>query len=270
MKPDRSFERQLENLDNESNIIASYIYAEMAIQHAASQSKSLLNRLNSTPTFWITCSAALQSAAYIALGRVFDLKSPYNLAELLASMESNLSLFSREALADRKRASGFTDESRLAEYVASAHVLNIEDIRRLRRSVDRHRAIYDRAIMPVRHQYLAHRQVRDRTRIANLYARGKVKEFWHLSSYLVRLHQALWNQLHNGRQPYLRLSRYSPKVMYDSPSAASGPHERIVRDTRELMRFLENAPPTSAIERTSSGQQPPSAAHVKRYVRRER
>ena len=39
------------------------------------------NRLNSTATFWIACTAALQSAAYISIGRVFDRKSPYNLLD---------------------------------------------------------------------------------------------------------------------------------------------------------------------------------------------
>jgi len=266
MKPDRNFERQLENLDHESNIIASYVYAEMAIQHAASKSKLLLNRLNKTPTFWITCSAALQSAAYIALGRVFDLKSPYNLNELLVSMENNLTLFSREALALRKRALGFTDEARLAEYVAAAYVPTETDIRRLRQSVKRYRAIYDRAIRPVRHQYLAHRQAHGQVRIASLYAKGKVKELWCLSVYLIRLHQTLWNQLYNGREPTLRLSRYSPKVMYDRPSHVSGPHERIVHETRELMRFIENATRNSSLKpnRNDSFRSPSRSAERNR------
>ena len=87
MKPDYSFLRQLENLKQESEVIATYVYAEMSIQHAASKSRKLLSRMNMTPTFWNACYAAFQSAAYIAIGRVFDLKSPYNLEALLTSME---------------------------------------------------------------------------------------------------------------------------------------------------------------------------------------
>lgn len=42
---------QLENFLQESSVAARFMYAQMAIQHAASKSKTLLNRLNDTPTF---------------------------------------------------------------------------------------------------------------------------------------------------------------------------------------------------------------------------
>ena len=89
----RRFEIQLENFRRESATAAQYIYAEMAIQHAASKSKKLLNRLNNTPTFWLSCNTALQSSAYISLGRIFDTKSNYNVDALLDAMEKNLELF---------------------------------------------------------------------------------------------------------------------------------------------------------------------------------
>src|SRR5690606_3616176 len=113
MRPVRDFEKQLGNLELEATVIASYVYAEMSIQHAASKSKDLLKALNRTPTFWRTCYASFQSAAYVALGRVFDLKSPYNIEALIASMEHDMSVFSRSALAARKASSGFSDPIRL-------------------------------------------------------------------------------------------------------------------------------------------------------------
>ena len=241
MRPVRDFEKQLNNLDLEVTVIASYVYAEMAIQHAASKSKSLLKAINRTPTFWKTCYASFQSSAYVALGRVFDLKSPYNIEALIASMEHDLSIFSRDALAARKAAGGFSDPVRLQQYVAKAHVLDLSDIRRIRRAVARRRLVYDRAIMPVRHQYLAHRQAHGHATVQNLYAKGKVKEMWQLSSFLYQLHQTLWNLYNNGRKPELRVRvRLSPKVIYDHPSDHSGPHERIVRDVRILMGILES------------------------------
>ena len=242
MKRDRDFERQLANLNNEAHVIANYVYAEMAIQHAASKSKRLLDALNRTPTFWLTCQGSLQTAAYIAIARVFDDKnSRYNVAELLTSMEENLDLFSRDALKRRKSGPDFMTPKRLAEYVAAAHVCTRADVQRLRRSVQRRREFYERAIMPVRHQYLAHRAAHDRERVQALYSKGKLKELWRMSAFLLRLHDALWNQLHNGRKPNLSTPRYSPKVMYDSDTALSGPHERVVRDVRDLMQFLEEA-----------------------------
>lgn len=241
MKPDHSFERQLENLDHEAQVIANYVYAEMTIQHAASLSKKLLYRLNNTPTFWITCNAALQSAAYIAIGRVFDRKSPYNLDALLTAMESNLTLFGRDALAARKREGQASDPLWLADYLKTAYYPSAADVKRLRKHAATYRKIYERAFMPVRHRYLAHRQAHGHENVQKLFAAGKVKEIWRLSTFLVRLHSALWNLLHNGRKPVLRPIRYSPKSIYTSKAERTGPHERIVRDTKKLMKFILTA-----------------------------
>ena len=140
------------------------MYAQMAIQHAASKSKNLLNRLNNTPTFWIACGASLQSSAYITIARIFDEKSKYNIDKLLDSMEQNLHLFQRDALASRKRErsiADFEDPDWLEDYLKSAHFPKNNDIVRLRKMVKKYRDIYNRAIMLVRHNYLAHRGVVD-------------------------------------------------------------------------------------------------------------
>lgn len=241
MKPDYSFERQLSSLDRESTVIANYVYAEMAIQHAASRSKRLLNQLNRTPTFWATCNAALQSAAYIAIGRVFDLKSPYNLEALMVAMEKNLPLLGREALAERKRDGKSVDPPWLQDYLNKAYYPKRADIARIRKHISNYRAVYERAFMPVRHQYLAHRQTHGSEKVQRLFAKGKVKELWRLSTFLLQLHSALWELLHNGRKPVLRPIRYSARVMYDSSSQRTGAHEYIVRDTKTLMKFIEVA-----------------------------
>jgi hypothetical protein len=241
MQPDHSFERQLANLERESTVIANYVYAEMAIQHAASKSPTLLNRLNRTPTFWITCNAALQSAAYIAIGRVFDRKSPYNLEALMVAMERNLSLFSRDALAERKRDGKNTDPPWLKDYLDKAYYPKRADVARIRKHIATYRALYERAFMPVRHQYFAHRQAHGSEKVQQLFAKGKVRELWRLSTFLLRLHSAVWELLQNGRKPVLRPIRYSAKVMYDSSRQRTGAHEYIVRDTRTLMRFIETA-----------------------------
>jgi HEPN superfamily AbiU2-like protein len=241
MKPDHSFERQLDNLRHESVVVATYVYAEMALQHAGSKSKKLLSRLNMTPTFWNACHAAFQSAAYVALGRVFDLKSPYNIEALLVSLEKELQLFQRPALESRKRAGFGGNTSWLKGYLDSAYYPDVKDITRLRSKVSVYREIYERAVMPVRHQYLAHRQAHDESKVQELYGRGKVKEMWRLSSFLVKLHLAL-RELHlNGRKPVLRPARFSVKSMYDVESHRTGPHEYIVQDVRKLMKFMESA-----------------------------
>lgn len=243
MKPDHSFERQLKNLEHEANVVANYVYAEMAIQHAASKSEKLLGRLNRTPTFWIACNAAFQSAAYIALGRVFDLKSPYNVEALLNAMEIELALFQKQALATRKRNGASADPPWLKEYLENAYYPTKRDVERLRKRVAEYRAIYDRAIMPVRHQYLAHRQAHGHEKVQALFGKGEVRDMWRLSAFLLRLHLSLREMLLNGRKPVLRPVRYSVRVMYDSDTNRTGSHEYMVRDVKNLMNFIESAKP---------------------------
>ena len=237
----QSFEIQLENFRQEAASAAQYIYAEMAIHHAASKSKKLLHRLNSTPIFWLSCSAALQSAAYISLGRIFDTKSKFNVNALLDSMEKNLGIFQREALALRKRGSEDVDPPWLSEYLDRAYYPSIKDINRLRSLVERYRAIYDRAIKPARHKYLAHREKEEPAEVQELFAGGKVREIWRLITFIYQLYEVLWEQFHNGRRPVFRSIRYSLNSIYDAARQRSVPHEQIVADVKKLMEFIETA-----------------------------
>jgi hypothetical protein len=157
-------------------------------------------------------------------------------------MERDLSLFGREALANRKRNAGSTDDpSWLEDYLAKSYYPTRVDVVRLRRTVNRYRTIYNRVVMPVRHQYLAHRQAHGRERVQRLFAQGKIRELWQLSTFLLRLHSALWQMMHNGRKPVLTPVRFSARQIYEIEENRSGPHEQIVRETRNLMRFLEQA-----------------------------
>lgn len=250
MNRHRSFEIQLENFRRESATASQYIYAEMAIQHAASKSKKLLNRLNNTPIFWLSCSAALQSSAYISLGRIFDATSNHNIAALLDSMEKNLKLFQREGLASRKRNGSEIDPPWLSEYLESAYYPTIKDINRLRALVEKYRVIYERAIKPARNKYLAHREKEEHAEVKALFARGTVRELWRLTIFLHQLYGVLWEQLHNGRRPVFRSLRHSVKSIYDASSQRTSPHEHMVADVKKLMQFIETATPNPAMRPT--------------------
>ena len=261
----REFLSQLENFKHEADVAAQYLYSDMAVQHAASKSKKLLGRLNMTPTFWRTHMAGMQVAAYVALGRVFDTKSRYNIDSLLNAFESSLRDFSREALAARKREDRPTDPEWLPEYLEKSHYPTKRDVERLRKKVVEYREIYDRAVKPARHKYIAHREKTESAEVQALFAGGKVREHWRLVTFLYSMHEALWQQYANGRKPVLRPIRYSVKAIYDSgEEGRSGPHERIVSETRKLMEFIENVTADSSIERTPARRRRSGAANVER------
>jgi AbiU2 len=260
----RDFLTQLENFRQEAYVAAQYLYSDMAVQHAASKSERLLSRLNLTPRFWLAHTAASQTAAYVCLGRVFDTKSRYNIDALLNAFEANLHLFSGESLAERKRDGRAEEPLWLHSYLAKAHFPNAKDVARLRAKVAAYRAVYDRAVKPARHKYLAHREKEEHMEVQALFAGGKVRELWRMVTFLHALHTALWEQYHNGRKPVLRALRFSVKTIYDAKHQRSSPHEAVIADTKKLMQFIERATPNPSIEGTASGLRPPAAPHVKR------
>lgn len=247
----RDFLVQLENFRREAYVAAQYLYSELAVQHAASKSQRLLNRLNMTPTFWLAHGSACQTAAYVCLGRVFDTKSRFNVDELLNSFEANLDKFSREALSERKCDGQAEEPLWLQEYLQRSHYPTPRDIARLRAKVAEYRAIYDRAVKPARHKYIAHREKEEQAEVQALFAGGKVKELWRLVTFLHTLYNALWQQYHNGRRPDLRPQRYSVKTIYDAAVQSSSPHEHIVGDTKKLMQFIEHSTPITSFNRTN-------------------
>lgn len=237
----RSFEIQLENFRHEAYVSARFVYADMAIKHAASKSPVLLRRLNDTPMFWLLCGAALEAASYMALGRIFDTKSDYTLESLLDSMEANLCIFQAPALAERKRDGKAEEPEWLTDYLQKAHYPTTRDVASLRKKVEPYRAIYERAIKPARHKYFAHRDKQGHEEVKALFASGSARDLWLLTTFLAQLHDQLCQLLYNGRKPRFHQQRYSIRSIFDNPNGSSRPQERIVREVRSLMEFIESA-----------------------------
>ena len=242
------FPIQLENFRREAYAAAQYLYSDMAINHAASKSKRLLSRLNMTPTFWLVHGSACQAAAYVCLGRVFDKTSRFNVDKLIESFEKNLDIFSRDALAVRKREGNAKEPAWLQEYLQKSHYPTLRDVTRLRVRVAEYRAIYDKAVRPARNKYIAHREKVEHTEVEALFAGGKLKELWRLATFLYALYDALWNQYYNGRRPVLRPRRYSVKTIYEAKGFSGSPHEHIVAEARKLMEFIEQTTPDSTLD----------------------
>jgi hypothetical protein len=184
----------------------------------------------------------------MALGRIFDTKSRYTLESLLDSMEANLHIFQTQELAKRKLDGRAEEPEWLAGYLKKAHYPTVKDVVSLRKKVAPYRAIYERAVKPARHKYLAHREKQDHEEVKALFASGSAKDLWLLTTFLVQLHDQLWGLLHNGRKPRFRQLRYSVRSIFDKPSESSRPQERIVREVSKLMKFMESATPDNSFK----------------------
>lgn len=238
---EKRFLAQLNNFRSEARYVAYFCYADMAIKHAASRSKRLLNRLNDTPTFWNTAHSAFQTATYITLGRIFDSDGKYNIKLLLDSAESGIALFQRDALAQRKRAGHTSDPDWLDGYLDNAYYPTEQDFAHLRKKVEKARNLYKSAFQPARHHHIAHRVAQEAQEVSELFGLGKVKDLWRLIVFVQQLEEVLWHLFHNGRKPHFRPMRYSVASMFKSPPSGSSDNEYIVRETQKLMEFIENA-----------------------------
>ena len=102
--PSVEFETELELFRTEAESAIQCFYAWDATHAVAAKNKTVVRLLNEAPLFWNTALGALQTSALVALGRVFDPdQKNHNISRLLSIAHANPEIFSKDALAARKR-----------------------------------------------------------------------------------------------------------------------------------------------------------------------
>ena len=202
--PEVRFEQELEVFRTEAEAAAQFFYAYLTVHAVAGDHKAVYRLLNTAPLFWNTSLGALQTAAFIALGRVFDQDSTHNLDRLLRIAQDNPSIFSKAALGVRKHGSNTAPPEWLAEYLLDAYVPTATDFRRLRAHVKKYRKIYEAKYRDLRHKLFAHREVSSRADIDALFAKTNIRELQKMLAFLGALYMTLWELFVNGRKPVLR------------------------------------------------------------------
>ena len=219
--PEAQFERELEVFRTEAEAAMQFFYAYLTVHAVAKDHEPVRRLLNTAPLFWNTNLGALQTAAFMALGRVFDQDSRHNLDQLLRTAQNNLSIFSK------------------------GYVPTPADFRRLRAHVRKHRRAYEANYRDLRHRLFAHKRVSARADINALFAKTNIRELQKMLAFLGSLYEALWQLFFNGRKPVLRPRRYSVKHMRHSPSPpgqTSGVQERITHEAEQFLRSVADVP----------------------------
>src|SRR5205809_3302198 len=104
MTLDQRFESELKVFRTECDSATQFLFGYFTVRAVAFDHSAVHNVLNTAPLFWNTILDALQTAAHIALGRIFDQNSTYNVDRVLGLAQQNLKIFSQEALGRRKQA----------------------------------------------------------------------------------------------------------------------------------------------------------------------
>lgn len=200
-----------------------------------------------TPLFWNTAMGAFQTAFFITLGRIFDQKSPHNIDRLLKLAQENREIFSKEALANRKRKASPNADEWLPEYLKTSYEPTDKDFRAIRKKIKDYRKIYETNYRDIRHKIYAHKEVSDAEAVQKLFSKTNIRELQKVFVFVNALYEALWQLLYNGHKPILRQMRYSvARMMRDrKPEWQSQTvQEKMVREVDDMLKILsKNAQP---------------------------
>jgi hypothetical protein len=149
------FATDLELFRTEAESAIQFFYAWDATHTGAGGDPRVHRLLNESPLFWNTALGALQSSTLVTLGRVFD-PDPKNFSvtRLLTAAHSNIGIFSKSALAERKRKQSPDADEWLPDYLKTVYEPTNEDFRRLKGHVQVRRKTYEDKYRPLRQQSL--------------------------------------------------------------------------------------------------------------------
>ena len=234
------FISELTIFHEEQAIAQRYFFGYLTIRDKAAGDKELLGVINRNPWFWITVDHSLLLATFIALGRIFDQKSPHNIDKLLKAV--NPKEFSRAALEARLLALGRSADE-VAAHSKHVHELTAPVVRKLRKEVKDWRQVYVRSYSNIRHKVFAHREVSDFHEINALFAKTKVEELKRLLHFLNSLYLALFAAHTNGVA--VKLDSYDPRWFVGEQVRLEG--ERVLKLMVEGARAGLSAPFPTAI-----------------------
>jgi hypothetical protein len=239
----QAFERELEILRTEAEEAAQHLYAYLAIHATAAQHSEVANLLNTAALFWNTTLRALQTSAFIALGRAFDNdKDSHGVARLLRLAVDNPQIFTLDALAVRKQGNNPTRPD-----LSSAYAPVPADFEWLQQKIDEHKAIYDEKIKPLRNKIFAHKDIQSNAKIHELFARTNIREWQTVTLFLQSIYNALWQLYFNGMK--LNLQEHSPSVedMLSKPIQAGRQvpaQEKIAHEAADFLLAAAQPPAT--------------------------
>jgi hypothetical protein len=233
------FERELEIFRTETEGGTQFLCAYLAVHAVAAKHQAVHGLLNEAPLFWNTCLAGLQTASFMALGRIFDNDSNHNLSKLLRIAQDHPEIFSKAALGRRKQGSSPEPPTWLTEYLRDPYEPTTRDFRRIRAHVRKRRKIYETNYRDIRHKWFAHKVVSEQTEISELFGKANTRELQQLFAFLSWLYESFWELFFNGRKVALRPLRYSVKRILGLTVAKRQPqgvHEKITHEAEQFLR----------------------------------
>lgn len=247
--PEQSFIKELDIFRTEAQAGTQFLYANLAVDAILRKNRKALNAVDRTPLFWKTNLGALQTSLFIVLGRIFDQSSNHNIDKLLRIAQENIGIFSKPALAGRKKRESRDAHKWLPDYLKDVHEPTSADFKRLRREVANYRKIYERNYRDIRHKIFAHKEVSEAVDVEKLFSKTDIRELQKIFVFVNALYEALWQLLHNGHAPVLRPMRYSVQSIMRKRKPewhSQSVQERIVGEIQDFFTILVSSAQQSA------------------------
>ena len=244
---DQKFEYALKMFETQVGEAIQYWLAAATLNEVARLNTATLTALNRTPSFWITARVAMENQAILTAGKIYGQRraNPYNIDSLFDVLRAlRATVFSRDALAARKRRMSDNADEWLPQFMKGVHVPTATDIDRLHQLSKRHRKTYEAQYADVRILHVAHSAIADPNVRWAIFQKTRVSDFAKLIIFLNQLQDALWNMYYNGRRPTLRPMAYSVqslvgKKLEDLRNNRN--QEHIVAETRKCLAIFTQA-----------------------------
>lgn len=191
--------------DIEAAIGCSTTY--LTINRLAAADSEIARKYNQRADFWRATTYGLQTAFFIALGRVFDQsKNTYTIEDVVEQTIEHPGFFSRDALRTRMRGvwgvhGDQPDPELLAERVAVAWEPCRKDLGVLKVEFEPYLEKVRQVYEPIRNQYFAHRGKASEVAIGELFKKAVISEMANILRFAYGMISGIRDMANNATPP---------------------------------------------------------------------
>lgn len=232
------FENRLDVFGSDARGCAAFAYTELTFRRLLDTDRELARQMDANRAFWRHMRAALRTALFAALSRIYDETRNSNSAgQFLRFAEHHLELFTVPSLIARRTAAGTWRETALHRK-AAAFEPGPADLAPLFAELDRQRHFYRRIVQPVQRRTLESFGANDSMSeplAEELYG----PEFGAFAVFPLRLHRALQGLYCEGRAPVLEEAPTSLEALLAGggpPQLGCWEHERAARSAAAFIQ----------------------------------
>ena len=216
--PEAEYKRSFSLISDQISGATRAFYTYMEINKFASESNENYQKISRDGHFWSGQLYALQTTWFIILGRIFDpTRGAYSIHDFLKSTVAYKGLFSKAALADRKRlAAGQPQPEWLDDYLKSAWEPTAADLEKVRSTIETSDSKWKKVYQPIRNKVFGHTD--PNAVVADIFRDTLIGDIEDILHDLNKIRTAIFQLLENGREYWIDDSdrRYADPFIADT------------------------------------------------------